>query len=1314
MAVISNLLQFYHGGQDQDDAPIRIAPGDYVAGFNIRASGTTSGEDGYITNIESNILIAGNLPPGINKIVGCFGFEQIRKGIWYIYNSEGYHQIGSLDYDTNTLTIVFENLTDTAGVDVLFLTANNYVDDIKLINDDYLIWNDANADVGYTNLTTLSNGGYRTLLPEDFSLLKPQILPPPTGTYGSDDGQPANFLFGNLPQFTVQGVNADYNYTAWSTWSKRIVPYQQDTPVLGSDVTQNNYIIVSVNIGSIRLTTINVACRFGTFDFAIIKSADRAYITALPHTAVDVSTEVYEAYNPATNIYSFAFYNNEISIPVNPLETDLFYDYIWPCGATEVVNGDIIANGDIKADYQRPTTAVTLAGIGYNPNIAIPAGTYPDPLRKTGQFPGESGSGAGSHKRIMSVSMGGTPHTGDIIIVTVADIRNANSIITMTYTVPSGLDGNLAGVVAAISGSINTTIGPSSYVLNGDGTYTITFVGPSYFGLQNYAIELFFAGASVANSIPSMLDNSTYQAAISYRDSFGRPFPLCTSNSFVIPTPSYAQVNGNAIELAWTIQNAVAPVGAVDYQWLLTKPPVTQLVDTVATLLNYKSTWNAATNTPTLAVNVGTVGDTYQITVPASPAIPASYHDLGGTQTYPTGGYVVYNGQSWDVLPKDFGDLTATGNILAFSLQPLVLFNSEYATQGISTILGYDYAVGDRCTLHYYIDGSGNKVFINNPCVNLSVFGYDSSVGIVKVEKSATFNTSVLSGVNTFLRLYSPALLDQSASAVQNGTVFYEIGDRHTITNGMHDVLTGTITDGGVYYKTRQFPDGLLPYTNPPVEVLATDLNYSDFYQSAFGSFGRPRSYNDELEQTERKAVITWSESYVLGSKRNGLTRVYPENVYGTLGGQTSANFGAIRKMLQVNNELVVIQELNHGSIPVWQTVYVDQLQKTTVAVSEKLFNPIRYTTSKHIGIGNAKESVAIYNNVIYWIDPNRSQPVRWEGDGCFPISLKMSKYFKTTLQAAFAQGYKIIGWYDIFNDEYVISIQQPGGIISTFKFDSADWIYLEQYTVAPGGITVSTPPAHATTSYNSTTGNLTITPSTNYVGADSLIIAFTVNSVLVYKNACLSWTAGSGTVNPFAFVALLGVPLSTVETSNSILVSGNDFPVAVSITGGQYSINGGAWTSLAGTVNNGDSVQVRQTSSGSNSTLTTATLTIDSQSAAFNVTTRATGNFTVSAQYGLTFESVTNSTSTGVPGSLAIISVPPGSSLAVAYTSVTAGNIVFTVSGTPSKPGHVKVSCYVNGVFVSSIPVTMPGSYGLSISNSTDPTPILIAVETY
>ena len=92
-----------------------------------------------------------------------------------------------------------------------------------------------------------------------------------------------------------------------------------------------------------------------------------------------------------------------------------------------------------------------------------------------------------------------------------------------------------------------------------------------------------------------------------------------------------------------------------------------------------------------------------------------------------------------------------------------------------------------------------------------------------------------------------------------------------------------------------------------------------------------------------------------------------------------------------------------------------------------------------------------------------------------------------------------------------------------------------------------------------------------------------------------------------FAFLDQSGVALSTLVTSNSITVSGINTVAPISVTGGEYEINGsGTWTGVAGTVNNGNTVRVRQTSSSTFSATTDCTLTIGGASDTFSLTTLA------------------------------------------------------------------------------------------------------------
>lgn len=1227
MGGLNSMKNFYRGGMDGDSAPERIDPNDYPDfAFNVRQSGTSAGEDGYTTNIESNYAPDQTLPTGLNKGIGLAGFETKRVVIKFGYNSSGNSQITMEDYDTNEVEVLFTNLTDSGGESILPLDPDYYVE-CKLVNNTYLIWADGKNEVGYTNLDKLRSGAYGTLLQEDLTLIKPQNLVPITGVYASDIGRAANFVKGKLFQATSQYENDEFNLSTWATWSKRIIPEEESTPDVGTDVTQNNCIIWSVDIGNKRATTINIAVRYGTNIYNGIKSVERDYVLALPETDVDIDNQILEAYDPATNLYSFVFYNESVNIPVPPTQTDQLYDYLWIANAIEVINGNIIAIGDLQVGYARPTTGVSLGATGYDPGLTVPTTSLTNRVRvgyshTTYKYLG----GVFINGATIDIHYSGVPVTGDIITITTQDIYDATSIQTFTYTVLSGDAGDLYTVIQHLAAGI-----PNSSVRNNPSTSEVflTFVngrsGPHVNKLTGTPITLYNPGATVSKSIHGVLDNSTYQLALAYYDVWGRPFPLCTDNTFVVQTPSFAQLGGFTPRISWQIITELAPVGAVRYQWVITKNQTVlqgALLDVLGNFLAYQGQWNSATNSPLLAAGTGTVGDTYQISVPNG----NTNFDLGnGFVNYPSGWFVVYNGKSWDLVDKAFGDLTTFDAAMYIKINPLALFNQLYTNSGFDTVLSYDFSVGDRMTLHYYIDTDNQ--YVNNPCIDVTVLGYDPTTYILKIEKSAAlvftsspfhvaYNGTDIDGKDLFIRVYSPNTSQDTTTVINQATsILYEIGESYTITNGVHDVLNGFITDGDVYFKTRQYQGAV--DQNTAYGTLATDFNFSDFYASEFTSYGRPRNYFDVLEGTERKASIITSQSYILGSRVNGLNRFYQENLYGDADGQSSSNYGAIQILWQRNDVLVIIQELKVGYIPVNISIIEDQAELKQVAISEKLLNNIRYSSSGNIGIGRNKESFCFYNNNGFFIDPNRSEPIMIEIDRVLPIPGKMQKFFKTTLQAAVGNGFKIIGYYDTFNNEYVVSIALVGNTLLAFPFSLANWYPFDSYVVTAADIVSLTDDANFTATFDGD-GVGTFSPDPAFVGNDTSVYTFNPGTGNVSKNVCLNWTAGDGTPFDFFFTPQTGQPLSTLIYSNFVGISGIDITVAVTITGGEYNKNGTGWTSAAGTAVNGDNFQVRQTSSGSTSTLTTATLTVGGVSGAFDVTTMASASIVLFAANGL------------------------------------------------------------------------------------------------
>lgn len=132
-----------------------------------------------------------------------------------------------------------------------------------------------------------------------------------------------------------------------------------------------------------------------------------------------------------------------------------------------------------------------------------------------------------------------------------------------------------------------------------------------------------------------------------------------------------------------------------------------------------------------------------------------------------------------------------------------------------------------------------------------------------------------------------------------------------------------------------------------------------------------------------------------------------------------------------------------------------------------------------------------------------------------------------------------------------------------------------------------------------SATGNriihaLAVSPDggTVYAGAGS-------GTVFVYVHADTAPAA-------FAFVDRTDVALSTLTTSDPVTVSGINTDTSISVSGGEYRINNGTWTTADGTVANGDTVAVQHISGGNHGVTVDTVLTIGGVSDTFSSTTLA------------------------------------------------------------------------------------------------------------
>lgn len=173
---------------------------------------------------------------------------------------------------------------------------------------------------------------------------------------------------------------------------------------------------------------------------------------------------------------------------------------------------------------------------------------------------------------------------------------------------------------------------------------------------------------------------------------------------------------------------------------------------------------------------------------------------------------------------------------------------------------------------------------------------------------------------------------------------------------------------------------------------------------------------------------------------------------------------------------------------------------------------------------------------------------------------------------------------------------------------------------VTISGLGVSVPVSVTGGDYSRNGGPYTTAAGTTFNG-DTFVVrhissgsfSATASAILTIGNgseAFSSTTEAEDLIpNAFSFTDVTGVTRSSQQVSNVITVTGINSQASISVSGGEYSKNSGAYTSAAGTVVAGDNIQVRHTSSASYATAVNSTVTIGGVSDTFSSTTEADGN---------------------------------------------------------------------------------------------------------
>ncbi len=130
-------------------------------------------------------------------------------------------------------------------------------------------------------------------------------------------------------------------------------------------------------------------------------------------------------------------------------------------------------------------------------------------------------------------------------------------------------------------------------------------------------------------------------------------------------------------------------------------------------------------------------------------------------------------------------------------------------------------------------------------------------------------------------------------------------------------------------------------------------------------------------------------------------------------------------------------------------------------------------------------------------------------------------------------------------------------------------------------------------------------TPTNADLGINAIYLTRSDGVNVVEHNFKITVNALDVTPDAVSFTALTSQPRGTFLDSQTVVITGIGNNVPISITGGEYSTNYGYWRTTAGTINNNESVTIRQISSASYSTTATAYLTIGDTTLSFEITTK-------------------------------------------------------------------------------------------------------------
>lgn len=542
-----------NGNLDLDSSPYRVAPNDYIDSLNTTKDAIEGSNDKVRSNIVGNQLVTYTLPSGTNKTIGAYPNAVRNTVLELIYNSNDYHSIVEYNNTTRTRTKVFENLTDSGGVDILGFTLLGKITSINIYNreeGDLLYFLDSLGRCTGLNITNFKAGLYTPVTRQIINVIKAPPLTPPSSVYGNDTTRRVNNTRNRFFRFQYCFIYDDFEESVGSPISALSIPVNILDDTYTSVVTNNNVVTVSLYSGAKNVKSVQLWMSY-------VEKSNEWKPMAIVDTIVKADLSIAD-----DTVFAYEFYNDSTYPTKDVQQSILLFDYV-PDKATaqEMPNGNVLMYSGVTEGYDRDL----------EPNVVNAVSTYPVAAPTSGSLDvtiilDESPGSLNKSRWQFS----GVPAVGTNIVVTVRRRSDGIEITAANYTTVSGDTSN--DVINYIVANI---LQPSISAFN-FGFLEFLVSESVYMALPStgHYVKIDITSPTtplISNSIATWKWSTERNIGIAYFDINGKTNGILYNDK--ISFPAYADDVSNNVYLP-TINTKiyhVPPIWAESYQFYFTK-----------------------------------------------------------------------------------------------------------------------------------------------------------------------------------------------------------------------------------------------------------------------------------------------------------------------------------------------------------------------------------------------------------------------------------------------------------------------------------------------------------------------------------------------------------------------------------------------------------------------------------------------------------------------------------------------------------------------------------------------------------------------